>query len=77
MSWCSYPNEPYYWLTSREWYNPEVYSGTCFILLDDTEKISDEYYKLASDIRYFKNYTVLVYDKHIYLYDKLNLRHES
>lgn len=77
VSWCSYPNEPYYWLTSREWYNPEVYSGTCFILLDDTEKISDEYYKLASDIRYFKNYTVLVYDKHIYLYDKLNLRHES
>lgn len=75
ISWCAHPNEPFYWLTSREWYDPKAYSGKCFILIQNGEVISNEYYNLASEIKHFRDYTILVYDKHIYLYGELNQIH--
>lgn len=75
IAWANHPNEPYYWLTSREWYEPKDYPGRCFILLQNDEVISNEYYNLASEIKHFRDYTILVYDKHIYLYDELNQIH--
>lgn len=72
VAWKAHPKEPFYWLTSKDWYDPEMYPGKCFILLSKGESIDEKYYELASDVRKFRGYSVLIFDKHLYLYDELN-----
>lgn len=69
VAWNGQPNQPLYWLTSKDWYDPKTYPGRCFILLKQGETIDDKYYSLASEVKQFREYSILVFEQHIYLYE--------
>lgn len=71
LAWQTHPHDPFYWLTQREWYDVESHPGKCFILVADGETISEKYYQVASEQLRFRDYTVLVYEKNIFLYEEL------
>lgn len=71
LAWQTYPLDPFYWLTQREWYNVEEHPGKCFILVAPGDNITEEYYEVASEELRFRDYTVLVYEKNIFLYEEL------
>ncbi len=59
------PAEPYYWLTSRDWYEPDYWEGRSFILLGDGQQVEGKYYQAAERVDQVGNYTVLVYEQNI------------
>lgn len=71
LAWQTYPLDPFYWLTQQEWYDVEKHPGKCFILLKGEEEIDEEYYQAASEELKFQDYTILVYEKNIFLYEEL------
>lgn len=77
LAWGSSPQEPFYWLTQREWYDVEQHPGKCFLLLEKDEEVAGEYLELASERLEFQNYTILVYEKNIFLYEELNELYRS
>jgi hypothetical protein len=63
--------KPFYWISSKRWYEPTTYAGDSFILLNDIESEVIDRQKLAaylgdpkSTLR-FSNYEVLVYNFNI------------
>lgn len=61
-------NSPYYWLTSREWYDTEMYSGRSFYLLSEGQTIDSRFYEEAVEIKYFKEYTILIFEQNVLEY---------
>lgn len=61
-------NTPYYWLTSRDWYNTELYNGRCFYLLSAGETLDVRFYEAASEIKTFNQYTILIFEKNVLEY---------
>lgn len=72
LAWQTYPQDPFYWLTQEEWYDVEKHPGKCFILVVDGEEIPGQYYEVAEEQLRFQDYTILVYEKNIFLYEELN-----
>ncbi len=62
------PDNPYKWLTSDSYYDPNVFSGRCFILLDMNvgENVDDTYRNRAVEILQYSNYEILVFENSIY-----------
>ena len=63
---------PYYWLTSKAWYNPNYYTGESFLLLSNEELdtyapsgYEDTALGIPNDILRYANYVILVYDYNI------------
>lgn len=61
-------NAPYYWLTSRDWYNTELYNGRSFYLLSAGETLDVRFYEAASEIKTFNQYTILIFEKNVLEY---------
>ncbi len=73
VSYIITPSYPYYWMTSRSYYDVGKHPGRCFILVaPDDEAIDDKYYLATSEIKEYKDYKILIYEKNILLYDELN-----
>lgn len=65
------PNQPYYWLTSRKWYEPDYHNGQTFVLLGDGQSVAEKYYIEAKRVDRVGEYTVLVYEQNISKYPEL------
>ncbi len=63
------PTAIFPWLTNLRWYDVEYHPGRCFILLQNGEKIDEKWYGRASEKLTVNDFTVLVYDKNINLYE--------
>lgn len=72
ISYIITPTCPYYWMTSRSYYDVDEHPGKCFILVGaDDEAIDEKYYLTASEIKEFQDYKILIYEKNIFLYEEL------
>ncbi len=62
------PSTPYYWLTSKRWYNPANHEGRTFLLINNKseEKIQEKFYQKAEQVNYVGDYTVLIFEKNIF-----------
>lgn len=60
------------WMTSDSYYDVNQHPGRCFILVAPDETLEEKYYSVASETMQYKDYTILVYDKNIYLYPELH-----
>ncbi len=63
---------PYYWLSSRDWYQPEYYDGDTFLMLTDEELtvyapngVSSTNLGEPEQVFQYENYTIFVYDYNI------------
>lgn len=65
------PLTPHEWMTSDSYYDVNQHPGRCFILTASDETLEEKYYSTASETLQYKDYTILVYDKNIYLYPEL------
>lgn len=65
LSYLEEPNAPWYWLTSREWYDPGYHKGKSFLLLDKNEYVDGRYYQNAERVDEVGDYTVLVYGQNL------------
>lgn len=65
------PCTPHLWMTSDSYYDVNQHPGRCFILASPDETLEEKYYSTASETMQYKDYTILVYDKNIYLYPEL------
>lgn len=73
ISYIITPTCPYYWMTSRSYYDVNEHPGRCFILVAaDDEAIDEKYYLAASEVKEFQDYKILIYEKNIFLYEELN-----
>lgn len=68
------PKVKFLWGTSDYFYMPENYPGRSFLLLEEGESVADGYYKLASEVKKFKQYTILIFEQNIYSYDLENIQ---
>lgn len=74
ISYIITPTCPYYWMTSRSYYDVDKHPGKCFILVGaDDEAIDEKYYLTASEVKEFQDYKILIYEKNIFLYEELNM----
>lgn len=72
ISYIITPTCPYYWMTSRSYYDVDEHPGKCFILVGaDDEAIDEKYYLTASEVKEFQDYKILIYEKNIFLYEEL------
>ena len=65
------PNNPYLWMTSASYYDVSLHPGKCFLLIAPGETVDQKFYQAASEIKEYKNYKILVYEKNLLLYDEL------
>lgn len=65
------PLTPYNWMTSSSYYDVDTHQGRSFLMLDQTEQLDPKFYSAASEIKEYNGYTILIYDKHLYLYEEL------
>ena len=64
--------QPYrYYAVSKEYYDVELHSGRCFVLVLAGETIPEAYYQLAEEILMYEGFTILVYEKNIHAYPQL------
>ncbi len=63
-----YPEKKYFWGTSKFYFNPANYPGRSFLLLAEGESVADRYYELASEVKEFKQYTILIFEQNFYTY---------
>lgn len=64
--------QPYrYYAISKEYYDVELHSGRCFVLVLAGETIPEAYYQLAEEILMYEGFTILVYEKNIHEYPQL------
>lgn len=69
-----YPEKKYFWGTSKYYFNPANYPGRSFLLLAEGETVAERYYELASAVKNFKQYTILIFNQNIYSYDLENIQ---
>ncbi len=65
LSYTGEPNTPWYWLTSREWYDPGYHKGKTFLLLEENEQVADRYYQNAERVEQVGDYMVLVFGQNL------------
>lgn len=63
-----YPEKKFFWGTSKFYFNPANYPGRSFLLLAEGESVADRYYELASEVKEFKQYTILIFEQNLYNY---------
>ena len=63
-----YPEKKFFWGTSKFYFNPANYPGRSFLLLAEGESVADRYYELASEVKEFKQYTILIFEQNLYTY---------
>ncbi|MCK9467343.1 MAG: hypothetical protein M0P94_03365 [Candidatus Absconditabacterales bacterium] len=57
--------EPFYHLSFKKWYSPEFYQGDSVLILQNSEKMSFEYYNDFYFEENFLNYKIFYYDYNI------------
>lgn len=65
------PNNPYLWMTSASYYDTTLHPGKCFLLVAPEDTVDQKFYQAASEIKEFKKYKILIYEKNLLLYDEL------
>lgn len=65
LAYTGEPNTPWYWLTSREWYDPAYHKGKSFLLLEKNQRVAGRYYQTAERVDQVGNYTILVYGQNL------------
>lgn len=68
-----YPNIKYEWGTSDHFYEAENHPGKSCVILGEGESVSNGYYELASEVKTFQQYKILIFDQNIYSYDLENI----
>lgn len=63
-----YPDKKFFWGTSKNYFNPANYPGKSFLLLAEGETVADRYYELASEVKNFKTYKILIFEQNLYTY---------
>ena len=58
-------------MTSASYYDVSLHPGKCFLLIAPGETVDQKFYQAASEIKEYKNYKILVYEKNLLLYDEL------
>lgn len=73
LAYAGEPVMPFYWLTSKRWYEPDYHTGRSFVLLGQEESVDAKYYRMAERVDRFGRYTVLVYEKNLCNYPQLSM----
>ena len=65
------PENPQYYAIAEHYYDVEKHPGRCFVMVYPGESIPDEYYQVAEEVIVREDFTCLIFEKNIYLYDEL------
>lgn len=65
------PLTPFKWMTSDSYYDVNKHPGKCFVLVAPDETLEEKWYSAAMEILNYDDYTILVYEKNIYMYSEL------
>lgn len=68
------PESKFLWGTSDHYYIPENYPGRSCVILEEGETVAEGYYELASEVKKFQKYTILIFGQNIYSYDLGNIQ---
>ena len=60
-----------YYAVSEDYYDPELHTGRCFVLVLTGETIPEQYYQLAEQTLTYEGFTILIYGKNINEYPEL------
>jgi hypothetical protein len=60
-----------YYAISEDYYDPELHTGRCFVLVFPGETIPEQYYQLAEEMLMYESVTILVYENNINEYPEL------
>lgn len=65
LAYTGQPHTPWYWLTSKEWYDPGYHKGKSFLMLNNKEQVAGRYYQAAERVDQVGDYTILVYGQNL------------
>lgn len=71
LAFTNKPNIPYYWLTSRDWYEPNYHEGKSFIMIGSDQILDEKYYRIAERVDRIGEYTIFIYEQNISRYPTL------